>query len=350
MSQPSLIELVKVENYALSSILNASMLYNFLMGIYTIVYAGTLYVYLSKRSSSTGRWIVLTCISALYVFSVVNFILHWTFLSRVFIAHGDTKTSIFLASLVNPAWFDITDELCQGLPLVISDALLTWRCYHAWGQSVKIAAVLSLLCIAELALGIAYVVFQSTSASARAPHVGVNIETALAFISLLATSSATFLIGYRIRIVSDTLGGPVRQGRSSRAIRAKAYTRIVVTIVESSAVYAVALFMFALTTVVPVFRDAESPMSQAGLYIDAVLLIVAGLAPTVMVLRLALASANSNNAASSNTLSNVVGVEFYVSSHGGNTVGTGIGARRENSWPSPVEGCQIDYSPNDLEK
>ncbi|KAH9478964.1 hypothetical protein JR316_0009427 [Psilocybe cubensis] len=237
------------------------------MGIYTIVYGGTLYVCLTKTTPNTSNRVVLPTITILYLFALVYFILVWYILNWTYVLHGDTKASIFVASYAPPGWFNIADELLQGLPIVIADALLIWRCYHVWGKSWKAISFPSFFLVSELILGISDVILESQVplySMAGSSTLARKIKTALAFTSVITTSSSTFLIGYKIRTVSNGIG------QSSTR-----YIRIFTIILESSAIYSVVLLMFALTFL-PVFDsdNLESPLSQAGIYVASLLNII----------------------------------------------------------------------------
>lgn len=91
-----------------------------------------------------------------------------------------------------------------------------------------------------------------------------NIKTALAFISLGTTVAATSLIGYRI-YASDT---------DSRQFKERK-RRIMVTMIESSSIYSLVLFLYALTLCIPQFSSVFSPMLEVVYYTSTFLFIVA---------------------------------------------------------------------------
>lgn len=67
---------------------------------------------------------VLTTISVLYLLSFVDFIFQWYFLDWAFVANGDTRDSIFGASLGGPLWLQAIDQLIQNASIVVADVLL----------------------------------------------------------------------------------------------------------------------------------------------------------------------------------------------------------------------------------
>ncbi|KAH9474204.1 hypothetical protein JR316_0008607 [Psilocybe cubensis] len=284
-----------VEGYTLSASLNASMLVNLLLGVYTVVYGGTLYLYWSRKSSNKSRRVVIAMISTLYLLTLADTILEWYFLDWSFITYGITRDTIFWSSLQGPVWYQAVDNF------LFSSLLIIWRCYHVWGDSRKVIAIPVFLLIAEIALTITTTVLDAMLPSLTSEsntYMFNNIATTLAFVSLGTTVCATSLIGYKIHSASknNILG--------SRA----AYKRIVVTIVESSSFYSLVLLVYAMTGVIPQLQNFQLPSIQATYYVGAVLSISAGLAPTVMVARLALTGGSTT--ASSGTIGNISGLQF----------------------------------------
>lgn len=153
------------------------------------------------------------------------------------------------------------------------------------------------------------------SSSANAV-LGNNISSALIFVSLGTTVLTTFLIGYKIHSTSR-LNGP-----SSK----KFFNRVVVLVVESAAAYSLVLFLNAIIAVVPSFLTLGSPLYEAEYYVDAVLIVVAvcsfyyssddpfsltydqGMAPTILVARIALT--NPNNTVTSVPITDISGLQF----------------------------------------
>lgn len=107
-------------------------------------------------------------------------------------------------------------------------------------------------------------IYSSVASHAHAALANA-ISTALVFMSLGTTVSATFLIGYRIHTTSQT-----NIFRSKRA-----YNRIVATIIESSAAYSLMLLLYAMTSVIPPFYTISSPLTEVGYYLAVLLLMTA---------------------------------------------------------------------------
>ncbi|KAH9476473.1 hypothetical protein JR316_0010385 [Psilocybe cubensis] len=298
------------EDYIISGNLNGPMLYNSLMGVYTVVYGSTIYVYMSRAASNTRRCIVLTTISVLYLLALCNLILNWYFLDQSLVKDGDTRDTTFASMLSTPLWFNAMFAFLQNMSIVISDGLLIWRCYYVWGRCIKVTSILCLLLVTEFILSVTDTVFyglSSTYSSISNAALSENILIALTFISMGTTVSTTTLIGYKIHTTSFPSTSPLPFKSARKPIYTR-YARIVSTIAESSAVYSLVVVLYAVTVVVPAFYSITSVFTEVSYYIQAVLLIIPGLATTIMVLRLALNSTSSADA--SDTITHISEINF----------------------------------------
>ncbi|KAH9478156.1 hypothetical protein JR316_0008609 [Psilocybe cubensis] len=194
---------VNAINYTVSANLNSMMLFSFLIGIYTMVYGGTMYLY--------------------------NFAVEWYWLSWPLVQNGDTRATTFQATLDIPVWVYLIDNVMFDLVLVVSDGLLI--------PEVRTIVALALTDIVLDGIISEY----TTETKALLTN---NIQTAGGFLSL--------------------------------------------AIIESSSIYTLGLLVYALTLSIPVFSDVMSPTLEVVYYIATLLFIVAGMAPTAMVARLAL--------------------------------------------------------------
>ncbi|PPQ81329.1 hypothetical protein CVT25_015085 [Psilocybe cyanescens] len=123
------------EESNISSNLNSSMLFNFLM--------------VSKKSANMNRRIILSAISVLYLLCFFNFIFQWYILDWSVVINGDTRKSVFIATVEGPHWaFVLTVFLVYSL-FIVSDGLLIWMCFNTWGQSFRIILVPLILVVVE---------------------------------------------------------------------------------------------------------------------------------------------------------------------------------------------------------
>ncbi|PPQ92899.1 hypothetical protein CVT25_010454 [Psilocybe cyanescens] len=336
MSTPDVPFSINVQENEISGNLNSSMLFNFLMGIYTMVYGGTMYLYLSKKPTNSNRHIILSAISLLYLLCLLDFVVEWYYLNWTIVITGDTRESIFLATVGGGLpWTWILSDFLQNSLLIISDGLLIWRCYHVWGQSFWAIVIPSILLVAESGLFVMITVLDVKSSqitSAAGVILYNNILSALTFVSLGTTVITTFLIGYKIYSAS-----PLSRSPSKRL-----FNCIVKMIIESAAVYALVLLLYAIDIVVPSFGVSGSPMEEAGYYIDAIVTVVAkqGMAPTILVARIA---TNDNHTVASSRITPISGLQFgsqqgVGSGRSGNATGGDINTSvyADDADPTPV--------------
>ncbi|PPQ87625.1 hypothetical protein CVT25_005810 [Psilocybe cyanescens] len=233
MATPSL---VNIEISHISGSLNGTMLLNFLLVLYLLCFLHALVKWY------TNSW------------SVVN---------------GDTRESTFWGIAgKGPQWTAI------------------WRCYHVWGQSFHVIAISLILLAAEFGLSVTQTVLQGLLA-VNTGNLRIillisasKVSSALLFVSLGATWITTFLIGYKIHFSSFSNGPPSK----------RQFNRIVVLVVESSAAYSILLLFDGLSTVAPPKLVLNSLVIEASYFVDAALSIIVGVAPTVLVARLAIMS------------------------------------------------------------
>ncbi|PPQ91124.1 hypothetical protein CVT25_013262 [Psilocybe cyanescens] len=272
----------------ISSNLNSSMLLNYLMGIYTLVYAGTLFIYSSNKATHANRRIVLSAISVLYLLCFVQFVVQWYSIDLDVVINGDTRESIFFSTVEGgPKWLWVFANVPFYASFVASDGLLIWRCYHVWGRSFRVISVLLILLLAEFGLFVTATILEGlshrlTSGANTSAALFNSLTSALVFVSLATTVTTSLLIGYRIYSVARLNGQPSK----------RLFKHIVVLVIESAAVYSFVLLLDAVFAVIPSFNLVGSPLYQAGYFVDAVLIVVPGMAPTVLVARIAVTNSN----------------------------------------------------------
>ncbi|PPQ88043.1 hypothetical protein CVT25_000870 [Psilocybe cyanescens] len=304
-------------------------------GIYSMVYGGTMYIYLSKKPANLNRRIVLSAISVLYFLCFLEFIIDWYYINWTIVTNGNTRESIFWGTVgYGLEWIWVLNDFLQNSLLIISDGLLIWRCYHVWGQSFWAILVPLILFAAELGLNVVATVldikFCLITSDANTSLYN-NTTSALTFVSLGTTVTATFIIGYRIHSVSQ------RRDPSSRRL----FNHIATIIIESAAAYSIVLLLDAIIYGVPSLIVLGSPLSQAECYVGAILTVVSGMAPTILVARIA---TNDNNSVASATLTHISGDLEFGSQQGSGSgrSGTATGGdvnsfvQVDDAEPTPV--------------
>ncbi|PPQ83689.1 hypothetical protein CVT25_006146 [Psilocybe cyanescens] len=334
MSTSSFPNSVTVQEGVISSTLNGSLLFNFLIGafhtchfinivnlctsgVYTMVYIQTMYRYLHKQIANINRRIVLAAISTLYLLALSNPVLQWYLLNLQIVLNGGTRESIFIVTLEGGprgllalnaflfySSFIVSDGLLYHRPLCCSDRPKLWRCYHVWGQSLRVILFPTILVFAEFgefynsSLFVAVTVLVARFGDFEVnTTLFENIETALVFVSLGTTVTTTSLIAHRINAAS------LLNGSSSNRL----FTRAVTLVIESAAAYSLVLLIYAVFTIVPRFIAFGSPVDNAVFYLQVLVSTVAGMAPTVLVARIALTSPHITTG---QTIANITGLRF----------------------------------------
>ncbi|KDR71334.1 hypothetical protein GALMADRAFT_144024 [Galerina marginata CBS 339.88] len=227
--------LVSWEKLFLGSSLNSTVLFTFLMGIYTMVYLGTLSLYLTRKGSQ--RRMVILSITLLYLLDIIMLGVLWYTLEWMFVVNGETRESTFL-SMDNPGWLSLAGNIIPAFMVVIADGLLA--------PSQLLANLAKL-------------------------HVVNNIQSALFFTSLSSSLLATLLIAFRIHSVSKQNGASKRR-----------FGHIIEIVVQSAAVYSLALLMVGIANILSIPSTVTVQFANYG---NAVAITITGIAPTIMVAR-----------------------------------------------------------------
>ncbi|KAF9547181.1 hypothetical protein CPC08DRAFT_769502 [Agrocybe pediades] len=277
----------------ISAKLNSTVLFLYLIGIYTGVYGATITIYFRRKNVPRAhRLIVMGTLTLLYGILAVETYMNWFYTSINFIL-GDTRVAIFLAGETDsavPIRIAILVTFLEVLGFVIADALMVWRCVHACAGSLRILIIpvgfftfecaLAVVNITILTLTYVNPVFQSDQWFHNANVIDGIFEAIVAATSI----SASVTISYHIYSITRRTSGAWRR-----------YKHIVDILVQSSGAYSTAVL---LAAVVGFLNTGEANTSLTALILDnyAETLMLTqylygkGLAPTLMVARLALAS------------------------------------------------------------
>ncbi|KDR69424.1 hypothetical protein GALMADRAFT_145468 [Galerina marginata CBS 339.88] len=257
-----------IEKADISSALNSTVLFTFLMGIYTSVY-------FVHRKGSQQRMVVVI-ITALYFNGVLQLGLQWWDLEWAIVNKGTTRENTFEGFFNLPLWSEVIAELSQLLMLILADILLIWRCFYMWNRSIRVIALPVLLLVAEVGISIATVVtgdinFKIPSESTA--HLFGVMQIALLSISFTGSMVETILIAFRIRSIFNQENTP--RGR---------FKHVVEIVVQSAVIYSLALLLQIPYNVKPVNIHETVYLAYSN-YASVLASVLAGLAPTVMVAR-----------------------------------------------------------------
>ncbi|KDR71358.1 hypothetical protein GALMADRAFT_144042 [Galerina marginata CBS 339.88] len=305
---------ISLEKSFTSADLNSVVLFTFLMGIYTMVYLGTLILYLIRKSSQ--RRMVIFSITLLYLLGVIMLGVQWYGLERAFLVDGETLESTFTALITVPGWSNLLGGICTLYMIVIADGLLVWRCFFVWNRSLRVSGLPFLLFLTEIGEFESIWVIDGTKFSPTVLcFVGTiflgeqvkfervipikiavlldNIEEALFFTSLSSSLLATLLIAFRIHKVSK------QDGRSQRR-----FGHVIEIVVQSAAIYSFALLIPGIGNTLTSIAPANVAFENYG---EAVAFSIIGIVPTIMVARVCLAADTSTHVS---TLANLSGLQF----------------------------------------
>ncbi|KAK0227108.1 hypothetical protein EDD85DRAFT_854858 [Armillaria nabsnona] len=159
---------------------------------------------------------------------------------------------------------------------------MIWCCWMVWGQCWYIGLLPMLSLVSAIVLRIMQTYYANVDAQARSTlfmrlYVSLNLATTL---------SCTLLIIYRITVIAG-----VRRGTGCRL---RIYHRFIGVLVESSALYSIALILF---LVLLIRQDYEY------YYLDAISGIAKGVAPTLLVGRVAAGHTRPNDTSDESTMS-----------------------------------------------
>ncbi|KAF8170551.1 hypothetical protein BJ912DRAFT_1083699 [Pholiota molesta] len=240
---------------AIISAFDATVVHVFLMGIYIVIYIGTMYTYVVEMKGQ-------------------------------FIGNGGTRNSVFSPLYANPEWLVLASDIAIYIVLILADGLLIWRCFFVWGQSFRVILVPSFLLVVEIGLFLAQPVLRAAyNNSAVSPTLAATFNDLVvtAYFTTFATSLiTTALIAYKIYSSSS-------QTRFSR----KLYRHIIDIVVQSGAVYSLTALATAISGVLPGSNIIHTRSICAQNYIQAIGVYVSGLSATIMVARVGLLSAKT---------------------------------------------------------
>ncbi|KAK0466058.1 uncharacterized protein EV420DRAFT_808464 [Desarmillaria tabescens] len=212
---------------------------------------------------------MIIVIIVLYITTCANLSLDWLIVRTALVSNGKNLMTKF-ANFENPLrWITVVTGVIGAVCTVLVDATMIWRCWLVWGRRWQVVLLPTLCLIAAPALKM-YVTSQQYS------QLKSDFRYLLLYASLtLATTLwCTLLLIYRVLTVTQGAEG------------AGAYRHVIEVLVESSALYAVSLVLY-----VAVFARG----SNAFYYLDPIAGITRGIAPTLLVGRVAAGHARADD-------------------------------------------------------
>ncbi|KAF5346092.1 hypothetical protein D9756_010817 [Leucocoprinus leucothites] len=251
--------------------LGMTVLESFVNGIYTMIFAYTLWLICSRSCRHhKSRRLMVTIIIVLYALSTAHLASRWAMIRRAFVVDGSTEDTILISLQCPPTWIVVLATLTVSLMTLIADCVMIWRCWAIWGRDWRVPIAPLLATIIGSAFCALSLMDQIKPQDRYKPSNRTKFtNSGIVYFSLSLTSTvmSTTLIIYRIVTVSR------------RAHLIRCYRGIVEIIAESAALYAIAMIVF-----LPFF--SQKNFTQG--YAQAILIPITGIAPTIVTARVSL--------------------------------------------------------------
>ncbi|KAF9542234.1 hypothetical protein CPC08DRAFT_824285 [Agrocybe pediades] len=273
---------------------------------YTGLFAVTILMYFHQGNRiASSKTIIVGSMAALYALTTITVAINWHFTNQRFCTDGGSREQIFLGPVTSSWMYVFASIVGGGATFIIADGVLVWRCFHACGQSFRSCALPISLFILEILLVICSDVVSSLVYNEpEVFHVRefltlVSVTTILdgaMYVSVAATSlAATYIICGQVYTHT-------KPGSRSR----RRYRNVIDALIQSSALYSSVIVIEAVLYIVeglpsslkPTTPQNMNPIFVLGFFSDAVVLVT-GIAPTLMVARLVLSSYNEDAEVSS---------------------------------------------------
>ncbi|KAK0219990.1 hypothetical protein IW262DRAFT_1461157 [Armillaria fumosa] len=252
--------------------LNSSILYALLHGIYTGIVATTLWIFFSHKSRPIGRQFVVTVMVLLFTVTTISLGFQWSYMISAFIDNSQSFWSIYSVFVYPKNSILLGEDITGAFSTILADSTVIWRCWIVWGGRWPVV----LPPISMLISGIVCKLLNTWHWYTTGSDYVLIFVLYLSLI-LATTIWCTTLIIYRILTVeraSNGIGGGFG-----------VYRHVIEVLVESSVLYSSILILD---------MALEARGSQADYYVDVMAGIVRGIAPTLIVGRVAAGHARSD--------------------------------------------------------
>ncbi|SJK98541.1 uncharacterized protein ARMOST_01809 [Armillaria ostoyae] len=243
--------------------LNSTVLYTLLHGLYTGILAVTLWNIFTNKCWPIRRVVVFVIIF-LYALITTSFAANWSSVRSAFIENGTSFWTVTLMLSGTGQAVSLEAGITASISTILADLYMIWCCWMVWGQRwfVVILPILSLISATVSKIIDVYHEYFN------APD-GVFPMLYISFV-LATTLFCTLLIIFRILTVAGARCGA--EGRM------RGFHRLIEVLVESSALYSISLILYLAFTI----RG-----NWGGAYLDVIASIAKGIAPTLIVGRVA---------------------------------------------------------------
>ncbi|KAK0225226.1 hypothetical protein EDD85DRAFT_225622 [Armillaria nabsnona] len=226
-------------------------------------------------SKSVGRGHAMTAvILVLYVMTTISFVFGWSLVHYSFIGHGNNFWTVYqgLGSTEAAVKSAIVVGITGCISTIVADSALVWRCWIVWGRRW----IFALLPLIFMISGTAFKILQILVNIQALLVFSFQTCTALYISFILATTLlCTLLIIYRILSIEWA-----KPHTNARQFSLGVYRNLIEIIVESAVIYSVILIVYMIT----LYR---SYLNGTFMYFDCIGAIANGVAPTLLVGRVA---------------------------------------------------------------
>ncbi|SJK98346.1 uncharacterized protein ARMOST_01611 [Armillaria ostoyae] len=261
--------------------LNSMIIYALLHGIYTGIFAVTMWNIFNNKSRPIRRAIVVV-ITLLYALITISVVADWSYYNSAFIDSGQNFWTVFLYFSTSRQATSWEMNIAASVSTILADSYIIWCCWTVWGRRwvVVLLPIISLISASGKVSDLIYsfhisIVLYIVSRIMQVYHQYVNGSPEIfnrLYISFILTTTiwCTLLVIYRILSVTG-----FRRGAEGRL---RVYHRFIQVVVESSALYSISLIL----ELALIIRASD------GLYyLDTIAAIAKGVAPTLLVGRAA---------------------------------------------------------------
>ncbi|SJL10684.1 uncharacterized protein ARMOST_14075 [Armillaria ostoyae] len=244
----------------LDGALNSTMLYSLLCGLYTGILAVTLWNISTTKSRHIGRAMIII-ILLLHITTIIDLSFTWSEIDSVFVDHGQNLLTKFVVYISPGTVTSIGAGVVGAICSILADSTMIWRCWLVWGRR-WLAILLPVIFL------ISSTVFKiiGTYKGYVNPYGSIFGYVIYTSFMLASTLWCTSLIIYRIVTVARA-GGGLRD-----------YHHVLEVLVESSALYSISLILC-------IAFLARNDISL--IYFDTLAAAARGIAPTLLVGRVA---------------------------------------------------------------
>ncbi|KAF4609900.1 hypothetical protein D9613_010224 [Agrocybe pediades] len=273
----------------ISSDLNSTLLLQFLFGIYTGLFPATVYIYVHKENRTRTRdMIIIGSTGALYFLTGLSLVMNWLYTNILLGTHGATRAEMFIESVYQdvPLGNEIIENLTSFFVFLFADGLMVWRCFHSCGRLFRRSLLPIALFILETVLVLAAMAYGFLN------DAKPNFETIQTIQISNHLNAATLVIAAATSLVSTVVICLQIWRHTTLSSRSrKHYQSVINALIESSAIYTVALLFLAILD----FTYTNNIQSSFTIlllsnFFNGATQITSGLAPTLMIAQLFVSS------------------------------------------------------------